>query len=171
MKAILNHVAYLVTNIESAVHEMQLKAANIGEIEEFSGEGTRELYVGASMDMGRLLLMQAIGAGPYMNALKKRGVGLHHIALDVLNLDDYLENLSGSGWLLHPKSLAFYKQSKTVFISRPGIPLLVEVQERKKLMDESYYIKNISIPFKEQRLHEALCCERLSMGNEIQLHF
>lgn len=38
--------------------------------------------------------------GAYTRAMKKRGPGLHHIAVDVLNLESFVDDLSGSGWLL-----------------------------------------------------------------------
>jgi hypothetical protein len=85
MKAALNHVAFLVGSIESAIRLIPSPSADRGNIEEFPSEGTRELYVGDSI-MGRLLLMQPIGAGPYQRAMKKRGESLHHLALDVENL-------------------------------------------------------------------------------------
>ena len=132
MKSVLNHVAILVESIESTLGIKNFSSDLIEEIEEFPSVGTRELYLGKSNQMGRLLLMQAAGDGPYKSALKKRGTGLHHIALDVLNIDEYLGSLSGSGWLLHPESINFYKSNKQIYLSRPGVPVLMEIQEREK---------------------------------------
>ena len=87
MKSILNHIAILVESIDSIVAKDMFATEFIGKVEEFPSEGTRELYVGATSQMGKLLFMEAIGVGPYKTALNKRGVGLHHIALDVLNID------------------------------------------------------------------------------------
>lgn len=171
MKSVLSHIAYLVEKIEDAVSDMNLPMAKLAEIEEFPSEGTRELYIGGPNQMGRLLLMQAIGEGPYKNALDKRGAGLHHIAIDVLSMDEFLSHISGTGWLLHPKSLAMYKSSKTVFLSRPGVPALIEVQERKSLNDSDYFIDRIEFPFGDQRLLNALACKNLKMGKTIKLNF
>src|ERR1044071_1670066 len=94
----LNHVAFLVDSIEMVLEENIFDPGAIGEIEEFPSEGTRELYIGQSDQMGKLLLMQANGPGPYQDALNKRGTGLHHIAIDVPSIDDFVATLSGSGW-------------------------------------------------------------------------
>ena len=143
MKSVLNHVAILVESLESVVEKNIFDTSLLGEIEEFPKEGTRELYIGLNHQMGRILLMQAHGPGAYENALKKRGPGLHHIAIDVLNIDEFVASLSGSGWLLHPKSLEFYKSHKQVYLNRPGVAALIEVQERKKL-DREYFFDKLS---------------------------
>ena len=161
-------MAILVESIESTLEKKNFSNDLIGEIEEFLSEGTRELYIGKSNQMSRLLLIQAVGEGPYNNALKKRGTGLHHIALDVLNIDEYLLCLSGSGWLLHPKSISFYKSNKQVYLSRPGTPILMEIKERESLMDDNYLLERLDFPFKEMRLLEGLGCDRLKNSDEIQ---
>ena len=60
-----------------------------------------------------------------------------HLAIDVLNLESYIESLAGSGWLLHPISIKTMKQSQTVYLARPGFPGLIEVQERKEPIGRS----------------------------------
>ena len=99
MKTALNHVAFLVQSIEHALERNSFSSVDVGEIEAFPSEGTRELYVG-SPAMGRILFMQAIAEGPYQRALEKRGEGLHHIALDVESIDAFVSQISGSGWYL-----------------------------------------------------------------------
>ena len=169
MKTVLNHVAILVESIELTLEKNLFSANFLGVIEEFLSEGTKELYIGLNHQMGRLLLMQANGAGPYQRALSKRGAGLHHIALDVLNIDDFVASLVGSGWLLHPKSLEFYKSHKQVYLNRPGIPGLIEVQERETLDESEYFIEEVKFPFRENRLLNSLGCDRLKNENEIEL--
>ena len=170
MKSILNHVAILVENIEAVLNKNLFKADVLNEIEEFESEGTRELYIGPDKEMGRLLLMQANGNGPYMDALKKRGAGLHHIAIDVLDIDEFVKHLSGSGWLLHPKSLELYKSHKQIYLSRPGVPTLIEVQERKKNIVNNYFINQLDFPFGEVRLLDSLFCDQLKMSDEIKIN-
>ena len=160
MKSVLNHVAILVESIEEVLERELFPANLLGEVEEFESEGTRELYTGSNEEMGRLLLVQAKRDGPYQAALNKRGPGLHHIALDVSNLDDFVDHLAGSGWLLHPKSLKFYNSHKQVYLSRPGTPVLMEIQERDKLDDSEYFIEELKFPFGESRLLDSLACER-----------
>ncbi len=167
MKSVLNHVAILVKNIDSVIEKNIFSSETLGKIEEFPSEGTRELYIGKDGQMGRLLLMEAIGNGPYKTALGKRGTGLHHIALDVLNIDDYVGHLVGSGWLLHPKSLEFYNSHKQIYLCRPNVPVLIEVQERKELSDKANYIDELEFPFDKNQLLDILECNNLKMGNEI----
>lgn len=169
MKSVLNHVAILVENIESVVEKNLFDSSLLGEIEEFPSEGTRELYIGSSNQMGKLLLMQANGPGPYQDALNKRGTGLHHIAIDVLNIDEFMASLSDSGWLLHPKSLEFYKSIRQVWLSRPRIPVLIEVNETKELLDNESFIEELEFPFTEARFLKALFCDRLKMSDEIRM--
>ncbi len=110
--------------------------------------------------------MQAIGDGPYKQAHEKRGTGIHHIAIDVPKVDDFVGELSGSGWLLHPKSLWFYDDNKQVYLSRPGVPVLIEVKERPKPSTEDFFIEMIEFPLPNTRLLEPLCCPKLKMGNQ-----
>ncbi len=121
-----------------------------GKVEEFPSEGTKEVYVGNEDYPGRLLLMEPIGEGPYASALAKRGEGLHHVAVNVKNLDEYVQNLSGSGWYLHPKSVETLKYKfPTVWLARPGVPVLIEVHERSFKSadpDSSSFISLVSLP-------------------------
>ena len=165
----LNHVALLVTNIESFVRENSLLSEPHGQIDEFPSEGTRELYLGKESQIGRLLLMQAIGEGPYRDAYERRGAGLHHIAIDVPKVDDFVGELSGSGWFLHPRSLWFYDDNRQVFLSRPGVPVLIEVQERPTASTEDPFIDRVEFPFPSTRLLESLCCSRLKMGQKFKI--
>lgn len=171
MKAVLNHVALLVSSIEETLEKLEFPSDVIGQIEEFPNEGTRELYIGGSAQMGRLLLMQAIGDGPYLSAYQKRGPGLHHLAIDVANLEQFASSLSGAGWLLHPRSIEFYNTHRLIFICRPQIPVLIEVQERSKLFESNFFINEVEFPFKEQRLLDSLCCKQLKMGDNFKYSF
>ncbi len=124
----LDHVALLVASIEATLRRLGL-SADPSAIEEFPGEGTRELYLGDEGTPGRLLLMQPIGPGPYEKALRKRGEGLHHIAFSVEDLPAFIESMSGTGWLLHPQSLRTMKRFKQVWLCRPGVKALIEVSK------------------------------------------
>lgn len=169
MKSVLNHIAILVESIESTLAEKSFSNELLGPIEEFPSEGTRELYVGHGNQMGRLLFMQAIGDGPYKSALEKRGPGLHHIAIDVEDIDLFVDQLAGSGWCLHPKSLKFYKESKMIFLCRSGTPILIEINERKLFKEDSFYIEHIEFPFSNIKLLESLGCSQLSRGDSLRV--
>jgi hypothetical protein len=100
----------------------------IGPVEEFPGEGTREVYVGADGQAARILLLQPLGTeGPYARALAKRGPGLHHLAFHVPCVKAFAAERPG--WLMLPQSLETYKACKTVWLARPGVGTLVEVHE------------------------------------------
>ena len=125
----LNHVAILTKSAENAAALCKKSGYETGPVEDFPAIGTREIYIGSFEKNGLLLLMQAVGPGPYLDALEKRGPGLHHIAVDVDSIESYLSSLAGSGWLLHPQSLHTMKHSKTIYLARPGFKALIEVQE------------------------------------------
>lgn len=123
-----DHVALVCSALEPAVELLAGCGLPVGPIEEFPGEGTREVYVGAEGAAGRLLLMQPLGAeGPYARALGKRGPGLHHVAYRVPDAVGGVSSLSG--WLLVPRSLSSYAECRTLWLARPGVGALVELAE------------------------------------------
>lgn len=145
-KIVPSHVAILVPSVRKAAEYLRQFDFQIGPEEDWDGEGTREIYIEKDKN-NSLLLMEPIKAGAYQRALEKRGPGLHHLAIDVLNLEEFIESLSGSGWLLHPVSLKTIKQSKTAYLARPGFPALIEVQERKEFVDRPLFVDEISASF------------------------
>jgi hypothetical protein len=153
MQSRLNHIAALVPSVQFAAEALATYGFPIGPCEEWDGEGTREIYVGAPGVTGRLLLMEPIREGAYTRALEKRGPGIHHIAIDVLDIESYVENLAGSGWLLHPKSLGTLRQSQTAYLARPSIPTLIEVQQREALTPTtdrvSDFVSQLRLPLPE----------------------
>jgi len=116
----------------------------IGPEEVWEGEGTKEIYVEREK-ANSMLLMEPIKPGAYRRALEKRGPGIHHLAIDVLNLEEDIASLARSGWLLHPTSLKTIAQSRTAYLARPGFPALIEVQEREELGDEKFFVERISL--------------------------
>ncbi len=141
-----SHVAILVPSVRKAADFLRRFEFQIGEEEEWDGEGTREIYV----ERGRanaLLLMEPAKPGAYSRALEKRGPGLHHLAIDVLHLEDYIESLAGSGWLLHPTSVKTMRKTQTAYLARPGFPGLIEVQQKAELQERVPFVEGISIPF------------------------
>ena len=139
-----SHVAILVPSVRKAAAYLQQFNFQIGTEEEWDGEGTKEIYIERDK-ANSLLLMEPIKSGAYQRALEKRGPGIHHLAIDVLHLESYIESIAGSGWLLHPMSLKTIKQSQTAYLARPGFPALVEVQERKKLAERSLFVEGIAL--------------------------
>lgn len=152
----LSHVAFLVPALKEAVQVPESMGLFINPLDSF--EETLEIYVGEDSFDGRLLLMEAKESGSYRKALEKRGPGLHHIAVDVLDLESYVASLSGSGWLLHLNSLRYAKQMRLVYLARPGFPGLIEVQEKKELSPAPSFISKFEVPFmaKQMKMMEAL---------------
>lgn len=118
--------------------------------------------------------MEPFKEGAYARAMTKRGPGLHHIAIDVLNLDEFIVGLSSTGWLLHPKSLHTIKKTQTAFLARPGFPMLVEVQERKSIEAKPRFIQRMALTLNDTntKLLKHLGVDQVvSTGGESWLEF
>ncbi|MBN1552610.1 VOC family protein [bacterium] len=169
MKRNIDHIGILVSNLERSLLSIRLQGWPIGEIEEFPSEGTKEVYVGSVGASGRLLLLEAIGDGPYRDAMVKRGSGLHHIALNVSDVFAFLDRVSGSGWYLYPKSLATHRHFKTIWLTRPGVPILVEVVERispdAAEREIGAFVSRIEVPMPDDKPHMV---DSLGVGEAIQ---
>lgn len=124
-----SHVALLVPSVRRTADFLKRFDFQIGPEGEFEGEGTREIYIEGDKS-NSLLLMEPIGPGPYQRALDKRGPGVHHLAVDVDNVEGFLHHISGSGWLLHPSSVQTLKRNQTAYLARPGFPALIEVHQQ-----------------------------------------
>lgn len=139
-----SHVAILVPSVRKAADSLRRFNFTIGQVESF--EETHEIYIQGN-ERNSLLLMEPKDSGSYCRALDKRGPGLHHLAIDVLNLEDFLISLSGSGWLLHLNSLNSIKDYRTAYLARPGFPSLIEVQEKKKIIDGPDFVESVFLNF------------------------
>jgi len=123
-----DHVALLLPALEPALEALAPLDLPAGPIEEFPGEGTREVYLGEPDAAARLLLLQPLGSeGPYARALAKRGPGLHHLAYRAPDVRALAATLPG--WLLVPASLSTYAGCQTLWLARPGVGALIELSE------------------------------------------
>ena len=167
----LSHVAFLVASVEKTVAVTQSLGFLNGPAEHWEGEGTLEIYVGAPEKTARLLLMEAAHEGAYRRAFQKRGPGLHHLAIDVVDLESYIEALSSSGWLLHPRSLKTMKATQTAYLARPGVPTLIEVQGREALSSSEPFITRVELPFRadDQKLLSSLGVPEFEISQERKL--
>jgi hypothetical protein len=140
-----SHVALLVPSVRKAANSLRRFEFQIGPEELFEAEGTKEIYVeyGAS---NSLLLLEAAGPGAYQRAMEKRGPGLHHLAIDVLNLDQFLASLPDGGWSLHEISAETMKKTRTAWLYYRGFPALIEVQERAKLNSAPLFVDKVILP-------------------------
>lgn len=146
-----SHVAILVPSVRRAAEALSGRDLEIGPEENFEGEGTKEIYVEGGRG-NSLLLLEPTKPGPYQRALKKRGPGLHHMAIDVENLESFLGSLGGSRWLLHPVSVQSMRRSRTAYLARPGFPGLIEVQEKKELETRPLFIEKVTLDFDRELL-------------------
>lgn len=146
MPIALNHVAFVVSDLGVAASLAALGLA-VGPAETFPSEGTTEVYVGADGRAGRLLLMRPdTDEGPYASARRRRGPGLHHVALDVPDLDAFVaDRLAGTGWLLHPISLQTRARTATIWLARPGVGALIEVHETKRAVAGAAVVEGVRI--------------------------
>mgnify|MGYP001178221085 CR=1 FL=1 len=140
-----SHVAILVPSARKAAERLRSEGFQVGPEETWDGEGTREIYIEKDR-CNSLLLMEAIKPGAYQRALEKRGPGLHHLAIDVLDIESFLDSLTDSGWLLHPKSLHTLKKVQVAYLARPGFPGLIEVQQKNELMTGVSFVERIELP-------------------------
>jgi hypothetical protein len=144
---ILSHITLLLSSVHKASQYLKTFCFPMGSPQQFENEGTREIYMGnLELQNATLLLMEPIKEGPYFRAMAKRGPSLHHIAIDVLHLEQFIDHISSSGWLLHPKSLKTIKEQNTAYLCRPNLPTLIEVQQKKQLLKKPYFIEEIKIP-------------------------
>jgi methylmalonyl-CoA/ethylmalonyl-CoA epimerase len=170
----LDHVALVVPDLAVPSRKLELEGLAPGPITEFPAEGTRERYLGQEGVDGRVLLLQPITEGPYLRALRRRGPGLHHLALAVTDVDRAVAGLSGSGWYLHPRSLATMAASRTVWLCRPDAATLVELMEATLPRAPRPVATQITLPscVTRPRLYSALGCPEVDEGpgDEAVLH-
>jgi hypothetical protein len=148
-----NHVALLVRSVDRTAALLSKYGFDIGPAENWEGEGTKEIYVERRLG-NSLLVMEPVKPGAYERAMAKRGPGLHHFAIDVANLDDFLTSISGSGWLLHPSSVKTISATRTAYLARPGFPALIEVQEKKEITPKQPLVTRVELNF--PREHQTL---------------
>ncbi len=148
----IDHVAVLVESLEGFLRRLPA-GSTVGKVEVFEGSGTKECYVGDPETEGALLLvMEAVGEGPYREAFKKRGPGLHHVAVVTDDLEGYGKEVEKSRMLLHPVSLRSAKRG-TLWLCRPGVPFLIEVVEVERgsfVPRDKRFVKSIELAMDEE---------------------
>lgn len=123
----VEHVCFLVDHLSAA--RSRLPASwSPQPPEEQAGEGAREQYVVPPPPTPWVLLVQAIANGPYRSAMRKRGPGLHHIAISVADLKASMLILHRARLLIHPLTVG-WMGCGTVWACRPGLPFLIEVMQ------------------------------------------
>ena len=164
----LDHVGILVNSAVESARLFSARGIDAGAPDDFPSEGTREVYVGPDSNDGRVLLIEAIGPGPYRSAMERRGPGLHHVALGVLDVESFVEGLCGSGWYLHPASLNAFLDTKSVWLTRPGVPVLFEVLRAMDAPASGSVVTRCALPI-PQHLVNALACPALVSAEDAVL--
>ena len=136
----LDHVALVVRKLEPVIE--RLNGLEAGPIEAFPSEGTREVYLGEGA--ARLLLLEPTEpSGPYARAIDKRGPGLHHVALNVPDMDAFLARVRG--WLVVPACIPDLNSSRTAWLARPGVGALLEVVEGEPALGTAV-VEQVELP-------------------------
>lgn len=157
-----SHVALLVSSVEASANLLNTQQIETGEPESFESEGTKEIYVGYyNTHRGLLLLLEAISEGPYKRAFMKRGPSLHHIAIDVLNIESFIVKAQGAGWKLHPISAKSIFH-KTAWLFLEGIATLIEVNQKNELSEKATRVSKVELPI---RIEDMPLFEEIGLGS------
>jgi len=152
MDSSFSHIALLVPSVEQSAQFLNSQNIKTESPEVFESEGTKEVYVGSyETQKGLLLLLEAISEGPYKKAMMKRGPSLHHIAIDVLDTEEFVVKAQHIGWQLHPVSKETMSY-KTAWFFLKGIPTLIEVHQKKSLSAKPSKISRIELPLQKEHL-------------------
>jgi len=166
-----SHVAFLVNSTETASAFLESQDIDCEEPEVFDSEGTKEVYVGSyEEESGLLLLVEAVSDGPYKKALTKRGPSLHHVAIDVLNIEEFLQKAQLAGWQKHAISDQTLKH-KTAWLFKKGVPTLIEVHQKKQLSTKPTKVTNLVLPItgEQQALFSGIGLGNVTPGEELSI--
>ena len=130
----LDHVAILVSDLDAAVKLYRdVHGLELAEIEEVPGEKVRVAIFGHGA--GRIELVSPTGPdSPMAKALEKRGEGLHHICLEVEDIEKAMASLQARGApLLDHKPRPGAGGAKVAFVHPKGSRgVLVELRQGPK---------------------------------------
>jgi methylmalonyl-CoA/ethylmalonyl-CoA epimerase len=152
MNSCFSHIALLVPSVDKSAQFLNAKGIETNKPEIFESEGTKEIYVGSyDSSSGLLLLLEAISDGPYKKAMAKRGPSLHHIAMDVLDIESFVAHALLVGWKLHPVTQETIKYN-TAWLYLKGVPTLIEVHQKKKLSILPNLVSMIDLPIENDQM-------------------
>jgi methylmalonyl-CoA/ethylmalonyl-CoA epimerase len=127
----LDHVAILVADLDAAIALYRdVYGLALHELEEVPGEKVRVAIFGAGA--GRIELVSPIGSdGPMARAIETRGEGLHHLCLEVPDIEKAMASLRARGApLLDEKPRAGAGGAKVAFVHPRGSRgVLVELRQ------------------------------------------
>ena len=130
----LDHVAILVADLDAAVKLFRdVYGLELAEIEEVESEKVRVAIFGHGA--GRIELVSPSGPdSPMQKALEKRGEGLHHVCLEVPDVEKAMASLrAGGAPLLDEKPRPGAGGAKVAFVHPRGSRgVLVELRQGPK---------------------------------------
>jgi methylmalonyl-CoA/ethylmalonyl-CoA epimerase len=128
---IIDHVGIAVNSLDRdlPVYEAMLGAPPTG-VEEIASESVRVAFFGAGA--GRVELLEPTDSeSPIARFLARRGPGIHHVCLQVPDLDDALERATGAGAEIIPPGLRVGAGGRRVAFLHPRSTggVLIELTE------------------------------------------
>lgn len=151
---LVNHISLITDSLERVREKLKHYESELGPIETFPKEGTREFYAGKPNQSCRLLVQEPLDQNSsYYRALQKFGPGIHHLAVAVPDPKQYVAKLQGSGWYLLPASMR--TADTLLWLIRPGQRFLIEVVRGPYDQNEPF-VTAVKIPCSEPRLLQKL---------------
>ncbi len=112
----IDHIAIAVNDVEVAMKQYQ-EALDVKDVE-FENVESEGVKVGIlHLENGRIELMQPTNdSSPIKKFLKKKGEGLHHMALETNNIEGEVTRMEGSGIQFLGKVRSGSAGTKVIFI-------------------------------------------------------
>lgn len=148
----LSHVAILVRSADRAAEKLRRLGLSVNPPDTFEDGAVREIYIGDCATHSALpLLVEPVKRTAHARTFLPRGFGLHHLAVNVPQLEPFVDALHDSGWLLHPWSLEAARTMNTAYLCRPGAGFVVEVQ-RAPCDGRPPLVERVALPLSRRSL-------------------
>ena len=127
----VDHIGILVSNIDEAIKLYQdCFGAGVGKIETLSERGVRAAVLSFAQG-ANLELLEPLPGSNMAKILEKRGEGLHHITLEVDNVDKEISRLTERGMELIDKKARPGFEGMVAFVHPKSVRgVLVELCQR-----------------------------------------
>lgn len=148
MKNCLDHLCIVVRSV-SAIQEFFINKGL--EIEEIKINGdVKEYYVDNKKGFAGIRFVELNEGQVYKDFPLENIYGIHHLAIVVENIKEFLKEIQSTVWYLHPMSISTYEKFKRVWLSKEGAPFLLEIIEDPEkssfCLDKEGFINEIFFP-------------------------
>ncbi len=126
----INHIGIAVRNIEEAVKlYTDVFGLKVSEIEIVADQKVRTVVI--PVGESKIELIEPIDQeGPIAKYIEKRGEGMHHLALEVSNIEDALRTMTANGIpLIDEKPRRGVENTRIAFLHPKGTRVLIELVE------------------------------------------